>query len=158
MATSRDISILVTVNGKLQNIAVAPHLLLSDLIRDQLGLTGTKVGCETGQCGACTVLVDDVSVKSCAMLAAQASGSEVVTIEGLSAVGSMTGLQAAFWEHHAVQCGFCTPGMLLSLTDLLRRDPAPAETEIRRWIDGNLCRCGVYPRAVAAVQSLAKSP
>jgi aerobic carbon-monoxide dehydrogenase small subunit len=158
MAISQDIPISVTVNGKVQNIAVAPHLLLSDLIRDQLGLTGTKVGCETGQCGACTVLVDGVSVKSCAMLAAQASGSEVLTIEGLSAGGSMTDLQAAFWEHHGVQCGFCTPGMLLSLTDLLRRDPAPAEMEIRRWIDGNLCRCGVYPHAVAAVQSLAKSP
>jgi aerobic carbon-monoxide dehydrogenase small subunit len=157
MTTPQEIPISVKVNGQAHHLSVPPHLLLSDLLRESLGLTGVKVGCETGQCGACTILVDGVSVKSCTMLAAQADGSEVVTIEGLSAMGSMTGLQAAFWEHHGVQCGYCTPGMILSLTDLLQRNPAPAEAEIRRWLDGNLCRCGVYQHAVTAVRSLAKS-
>ncbi len=157
MATPQEIPISVKVNGQVRNLSVPPHLLLSDFVRDRLGLTGTKVGCETGQCGACTLLVDGVSVKSCTVLAAQADGSDVVTIEGLSAMGTMTGLQSAFWHHHAVQCGFCTPGMILSLTDLLKRNPAPDETEIRRQIDGNLCRCGVFPHAVTAVESLAKS-
>jgi len=157
MATPQEIPISVKVNGQVHKVSVPPHLLLSDLVRDRLGLTGTKVGCETGQCGACTILVDGVSVKSCTMLAAQADGSDVVTIEGLSPMGSMTELQTAFWEHHGVQCGFCTPGMILSLTDLLKRNAAPAEAEIRRQIDGNLCRCGVYQHAVTAVQSLAKS-
>ncbi len=157
MATPQEIPISVKVNGQVHKVSVPPHLLLSDLVRERLGLTGTKVGCETGQCGACTILVDGVSVKSCTMLAAQADGSDVVTIEGLSPMGSMTELQTAFWEHHGVQCGFCTPGMILSLTDLLKRNPAPDEAEIRRQIDGNLCRCGVYQHAVTAVQSLAKS-
>ena len=157
MAEPQEIPISVKVNGQVHNVSVPPHLLLSDLVRDRLGLTGTKVGCETGQCGACTLLVDGASVKSCTMLAAQADGSDVVTIEGLSPMGSMTELQTAFWEHHGVQCGFCTPGMILSLTDLLKRNATPAEAEIRRQIDGNLCRCGVYQHAVTAVQSLAKS-
>jgi carbon-monoxide dehydrogenase small subunit len=133
---------------------VAPHLLLVDFLRDQLELTGTKVGCETGQCGACIVLVDGVSVKSCAMLAAQADGCHITTIEGLAVDGSLTPLQTALWEQHAIQCGFCTPGLVLSLTDLLSRNPRPTEKEIRVWMDGIMCRCGVFQNAVRAVQSL----
>jgi aerobic carbon-monoxide dehydrogenase small subunit len=157
MNTQQDVPIKTSVNGQLLETTVPAHLLLVDFLRDTLGLTGTKVGCETGQCGACTILLDGVSVKSCTILAAQIDGSEVVTIEGLSPVGSMTDLQKALWEQHGVQCGYCTPGLVLSLTDLLRRNPSPDEAEIRRWMDGNLCRCGVYQNAVRAVRTLAKS-
>jgi aerobic carbon-monoxide dehydrogenase small subunit len=152
-----EVPISASVNGEPLETSVPAHLLLADFLRDSLGLTGTKVGCETGQCGACTVLLNGVSVKSCAILAAQIDGSEVVTIEGLSPVGKMTDLQNALWEQHGVQCGYCTPGLVLSLTDLLRRNPSPDEAEIRRWMDGNLCRCGVYQNAVRAVRTLAKA-
>lgn len=145
----------VTVNGRVHQATVPAHLLLVDYLRDTLGLTGTKIGCETGQCGACVVLVDGVSVKSCAMLAAQADGCRVTTIEGLAAEHGLTSLQAALWEKHGVQCGFCTPGLVLSLTDLLSRTPRPAEAEIREWMNGIMCRCGVYQNVVRAVQSLA---
>jgi len=157
MNIQQEVPISTKINGQSHETSVPAHLLLADFLRDTLGLTGTKVGCETGQCGACTVLLDGVSVKSCTILAAQLDGSEVVTIEGLSPVGSMTDLQNALWEQHAVQCGYCTPGMVLSLTDLLRRNPSPDEAEIRRWMDGTLCRCGVYQNAVRAVRSLVKS-
>jgi carbon-monoxide dehydrogenase small subunit len=149
------IRVSVTVNGHVHATSVAPHLLLVDFIRDTLGLTGTKIGCETGQCGACTVLFDGLSVKSCAMLAAQADGSQITTIEGVSRDEELTPLQNALWEKHGVQCGFCTPGLTLSLMDLLNRTPHPNEAEIREWMDGNMCRCGVYQNVVRAVQSLA---
>jgi len=154
MSLEQDIQISAKVNGHPLDTAVPAHVLLADFLRETMGLTGTKVGCETGQCGACTVLLDGVSVKSCTVLAAQIDGSEVVTIEGLASTGVMTPLQSAMSEYHAVQCGFCTPGMILSLTDLLQRNPAPGKDEIRRWMDGNLCRCGVYQNAVRAVLSL----
>jgi carbon-monoxide dehydrogenase small subunit len=154
---SETIPVSVTVNGQLHTINVAPHLLLVDFIRDTLGLTGTKIGCETGQCGACTVLVDGLSVKSCAMLAAQTDGRKITTIEGVSHDEQLTPLQNALWENHGVQCGFCTPGLTLSLMDLLSRTPRPNEAQIREWMDGNMCRCGVYQNVVRAVQSLVVS-
>jgi carbon-monoxide dehydrogenase small subunit len=154
---SETIPLSLTVNGQVHALTVAPRLLLVDLIRDVLGLTGTKIGCETGQCGACTVLVDGVSVKSCAILAAQADGAKVTTIEGVAPDEQLTPLQNALWENHGVQCGFCTPGLTLSLMDLLSRTPNPSEAEIREWLDGNMCRCGVYQNVVRAVQSLAGS-
>lgn len=156
-AQSEAIPVSITVNGQARETTVAPHLLLSSFLRETLGLTGTKIGCETGQCGACIVLVDGVSVKSCAMLAAQADGAKVTTIEGLTPDESLTPLQTALWNLHGVQCGFCAPAMVLSLTDLLSRNAKPDEHEIRRWMDGILCRCGVYQNAVRAVQSLVES-
>jgi aerobic carbon-monoxide dehydrogenase small subunit len=157
VATTRqhqDVSVSVTVNGQPHDVSVTSHLLLADFLRDRLGLTGTKVGCETGQCGACTVLVDGVSARSCAMLAAQADGRRITTIEGLTPDESLTPIQTALWENHGVQCGFCTPGIVLSLTDLLGRNPHPDEAEIREWLDGTMCRCGVYQNVVRAVRSL----
>jgi carbon-monoxide dehydrogenase small subunit len=156
-AQSDAIPVSITVNGQARQTSVAPHLLLASFLRETLGLTGTKVGCESGQCGACIVLVDGVSVKSCAMLAAQADGAKVTTIEGLTPDESLTPLQTALWNLQGVQCGFCTPAMVLSLTDLLSRNAKPDAHEIRRWMDGILCRCGVYQNAVRAVQSLAES-
>jgi len=144
----------VTINGSVRDTTVASDLLLIDFLRDTLGLTGAKFGCETGQCGTCTVLLDGLSVKSCAVLAAQTDGSQITTIEGVSKGGELTPLQTSLWENHAVQCGYCTPGMVLSLTDLLNHNPHPNQAEIRRWMDGNMCRCGVYQNAVRAVESL----
>jgi len=152
--TLTDSTISLKVNGQEHQESVAADVLLVDLLRDRLGLTGTKFGCDTGHCGSCTVLVDGLSVKSCTMLAIQADGKDVTTIEGVSEGGVLTALQSAFWEQHAVQCGYCTPGMVLSLTDLLSRNSQPSEPEIRRWIDGNVCRCGVYQNVVRAVESL----
>jgi carbon-monoxide dehydrogenase small subunit len=152
---SQPIQVSITVNGRAQQTAVAPHLLLADFLRDSLGLVGTKVGCETGHCGACTVLLDGVSVKSCAVLAVQADGAQVTTVEGLAQGEALNPLQTAFWENHAVQCGYCTPGMLLALTDLLQRNPSPSDPDIREWLDGVMCRCNVYPHAVRAVMSVA---
>jgi carbon-monoxide dehydrogenase small subunit len=158
MTTNSDnVSASITVNGDTRQVSVSSHLLLADYIRDHLGLTGTKLGCETGQCGACLVLVDGKSVKSCAMLAAQADGATVTTIEGLSPAEVLTPLQNALWEHHGVQCGYCTPGLVISLTDLLSRNANPSEHDIRTWMDGIFCRCGVYQNAVKAVQSLTHS-
>ena len=151
VTTSPPISVTMTVNGQTVQAAVPGHRLLVDFIRETLGLTGTKVGCETGQCGACLILVDGVSVKSCAMLAAQADGRTITTVEGLASKGNLGPLQTAFWEAHASQCGFCTPGMLISMTDLIQRNPQPSEQEIRTWMDGTMCRCGVYQNAVKAV-------
>jgi carbon-monoxide dehydrogenase small subunit len=158
MAVQSDaVPVSITVNGKTHDTTVAAHQLLVDFLRDTLALTGTKVGCESGQCGACLVLVDGVSVKSCAMLAAQADGAKVTTIEGMSADESLTPLQTALWNLHGVQCGFCAPAMVMSLTDLLSRNAKPDAHEIRRWMDGILCRCGVYQNAVRAVLSLAET-
>lgn len=155
MSTQSDsIQVSVTVNGEAREATLPAHRLLVDYLRDELGLTGTKVGCETGQCGACLVLVDGKSVKSCAMLAAQADGAAVTTIEGLTPDEVLTPVQNALWEHHGVQCGYCAPGLVISLTDLLSRNPQPSESEIRVWMDGIFCRCGIFQNAVKAVQHL----
>ena len=156
-AGSEEVPISVEINGRAHETTVPSDLLLVNFLRDTLGLTGAKMGCETGQCGVCVVLVDGISVKSCAMLAAQGDGCRITTIEGLAPIDSLTPLQTCFWESHAVQCGYCTPGMVLSLTDLLNRNAHPTESEIRHWIDGNVCRCGVYQNAVKAVQALTGS-
>jgi aerobic carbon-monoxide dehydrogenase small subunit len=142
----------IRVNGKFYTADVETRLLLVDFLRDGLGLTGTKVGCDTGQCGVCTILVNGVSVKSCTVLAVQADGSDVITIEGVAENGQLSVLQQAFWENHGLQCGFCTPAMILSLTDLLQQQPNPTEFEIRNWLDGILCRCTGYHNVVCAVE------
>ena len=145
----------VKVNGVEQSHEVESRLLLVHYLRDLLGLTGTKVGCDTSQCGACTVLLDNQAVKSCTMLAVQADGSSVTTIEGLASDGKLHPVQDAFWEKHGLQCGFCTPGMILTVADLLSRNPNPTEAEIRDGIEGNVCRCTGYQNIVAAVQHAA---
>ena len=142
----------ITVNGVRETREVEPRLLLVHFLRETLGLTGTNVGCDTSQCGACTVLVDGQAVKSCTVLAVQADGRSVTTIEGLAQDGKLHPLQEAFWEKHGLQCGFCTPGMILTAYDLLQRSPQPTEVEIRRGLEGNLCRCTGYQNIVAAVR------
>ena len=149
------IDITVTVNGREQRHAVEPRQLLVEFLRETLGLTGTHVGCDTCQCGACVVHLDGKSVKSCAMLAVQADGSDVTTIEGLSKGDDLHPVQAAFREQHALQCGFCTPGMIMSAVDLLNRDPSPEPDAIRLWLNGNLCRCTGYQNIVRAVEAAA---
>jgi carbon-monoxide dehydrogenase small subunit len=148
-------AVSITVNGVRQTHEVEPRLLLVHFLRETLGLTGTNVGCDTSQCGACTVLMDGEAVKSCTVLAVQADGSRVTTIEGLARDGTLHPLQEAFWEKHGLQCGFCTPGMILTALDLLQRNPHPTEAEIRRGLEGNLCRCTGYQNIVAAVQHAA---
>jgi aerobic carbon-monoxide dehydrogenase small subunit len=145
------------VNGKAVKADVAPTALLVDVLRRDLHLTGTHVGCDTSQCGACVVHVNGSSVKSCTMLAVQANGAKITTIEGLSHGTNMHPVQAAFKEAHGLQCGFCTPGMVMSATDLLSRNANPSETEIRSWLKGNICRCTGYHNIVKAVQIAAKS-
>jgi carbon-monoxide dehydrogenase small subunit len=142
----------VTVNGKSYSADVQPRTLLVDFLRDTLDLTGTKVGCDTGQCGACTVLLNGSSLKSCTALAIQADGGEVTTVEGIAQNGQLNTLQEGFWAKHGLQCGFCTPGMLMSITDLLQRNPTPDEGEIRTWLEGNLCRCTGYQNVVLAAR------
>src|SRR2546423_8617066 len=149
---SRDISIDLTVNGEARHAAVDPRTVLTDLIRDRFGLTGTKVGCDSGTCGTCTVLLDGADVKSCTVLAAQADGADVVTVEALGETDHLGALQEAFHQAHGLQCGFCTPGMLMAITGLLRTDPAPSEAEIRRALDRHLCPCTRYPNAGDAVR------
>jgi carbon-monoxide dehydrogenase small subunit len=148
-------AISVTVNGKSFRHEVEPRLLLVHYLRDVLGLTGTKVGCDTSQCGACTVLLDGVSVKSCTLLAVQADGAEILTIEGLAQDGAFHPVQEGFWEKHGLQCGYCTPGMILSSVQLLKRNPNPTEAEIRHALEGNICRCTGYQNIVRAVQHAA---
>ena len=142
----------VTVNGEAHAAAVDSRLLLVHLIRDDLALTGTHIGCDTTHCGACTVLMDGVPVKSCTVLAVQADGAEIGTVEGLAGAGGMTPLQEGFQEEHGLQCGFCTPGMLMTGTALLESNPNPGEAEIREAISGNLCRCTGYVNIVKAVE------
>lgn len=150
-------SVKLTVNGKPYEAVVDPRLTLADFLRHALDLTGTHVGCEHGVCGACTVLIDGRSARSCLMFAVQANGRAVTTIEGLApAEGELSILQRAFREHHALQCGFCTPGMLTTLTELLRDNPAPTEEEVRDVITGNLCRCTGYAGIVAATLDAAE--
>jgi aerobic carbon-monoxide dehydrogenase small subunit len=150
-------SISLQVNGKLVRADVEARTLLVELLRERLGLTGTHVGCDTSQCGACTVHVDGRSVKSCTMLAVEADGAAVTTIEGLAQDGQLHPMQAAFKELHGLQCGFCTPGMVMSAVDLVARKPDPTEAEIRTWLEGNLCRCTGYQNIVRAVQSAARA-
>jgi aerobic carbon-monoxide dehydrogenase small subunit len=149
--------ISMEVNGKAVRADVAPSTLLVDVLRTNLALTGTHVGCDTSQCGACVVHVNGHSIKSCTMLAVQAQGAKVTTIEGLSVGTNMHPVQAAFKEAHGLQCGFCTPGMVMSVTDLLARNANPSEPEIRSWLKGNICRCTGYHNIVKAVQIAAKS-
>ena len=145
-------NINVTVNGAAHSAAVDSRLLLVHLIRDDLALTGTHIGCDTTHCGACTVLMDGVPVKSCTVLAVQADGAEIGTVEGLAGADGMTPLQGGFQEEHGLQCGFCTPGMLMTGTALLESNPNPSEAEIREAISGNLCRCTGYVNIVKAVE------
>ena len=147
--------VTITVNGVKQTREVEPRLLLTHFLRDTLGLTGTNIGCDTSQCGACTVLLDGMAVKSCTVLAAQADGSEVMTIEGLARNGQLHPVQQAFWDNHGLQCGFCTPGMIMTAVDLLQRNPNPTEAEIRHGLEGNLCRCTGYQNIVTAVKEAA---
>jgi aerobic carbon-monoxide dehydrogenase small subunit len=150
-------TITLRLNGNTVTAAVEARTLLVELLRDSLGLTGTHVGCDTSQCGACTVHVDGRSVKSCTMFAIEADGREVTSIEGLATDGEMHPMQKAFHESHALQCGFCTPGMVMSAVDLVRRKPDASEKEIREWLEGNLCRCTGYHNIVKAVQAAAKT-
>jgi len=149
-------TITVTVNGKPRSADVEPRLLLVHFIRDTLNLTGTHIGCESSICGACTVLLHGKAVKSCTMFAVQANGAEITTIEGIAPAGGLHPVQQGFWEEHGLQCGFCTPGMILSACALLSHNPAPTDAEIRHGIAGNLCRCTGYQHIVAAVQNAAK--
>jgi aerobic carbon-monoxide dehydrogenase small subunit len=146
----------VTVNGQTYERDVEPRKLLIHFLRDDLDLTGSHIGCDTGNCGACSVIVDGVLVKSCMLLAVQADGSNVETVEGLAQDGELNGLQQAFSEHHALQCGYCTPGMLMSATALLRENPHPSESEIRTGIQGNICRCTGYVNIVEAIKAAAE--
>jgi len=153
-----NVRVNFTVNGEARESDVEPRLLLVHYLRDTLGLTGTHIGCDTSNCGACTVLLDGEAVKSCTVLAAQADGAEVKTIEGMAgdgANGAMHPLQEAFWEHHGLQCGYCTPGMIMTAADLLERNPHPTEDEVRHGLEGNLCRCTGYHNIVKAVMSAA---
>jgi len=145
-------NVKLTVNGTQYERTVEPRLLLSDFLRHDLGLTGTHVGCEHGVCGACTVLFDGEPVRSCLMFAVQTDGHEITTVEGLGTPENLHPLQEAFWESHAVQCGFCTPGVLMSLVPFLKQNPDPTEEEIREAISGNLCRCTGYQHIVEAVK------
>ena len=151
------IPVAVSVNGRRYHEEVEPRLLLSDFIRHRLGLTGTHVGCEHGVCGACTVRLDGVAVRSCLLLAVQADGGEIVTVEGLAGVGELTPLQEAFRRHHALQCGFCTPGILIAAEDLLARVERPTRGEIVDMLSGQLCRCTGYASIVDAIAEVAGS-
>ena len=152
------VTLSLTVNGKAVTATVDPRTLLVELVRNQLGLTGTHVGCDTGQCGACTVHLDGRAVKACNVLAVQANGAQVTTIEGVAkADGTLHPMQAAFRDHHGLQCGYCTPGMIMSALDLVKRHPSPTEAEIRAELEGNLCRCTGYHGIVKAVEAAAKS-
>jgi carbon-monoxide dehydrogenase small subunit len=150
-------TVSMTVNGKKVSGSVEPRTLLVQFIRETLGLTGTHVGCDTSQCGTCVVHVDGKSVKSCTMLAVQAEGSDVLTIEGLAKDGKLHPMQEAFREHHGLQCGFCTPGMVMSAVDLVKNNKNPSEQEIREWLEGNLCRCTGYHNIVKAIAAGAKA-
>jgi carbon-monoxide dehydrogenase small subunit len=149
--------ISLTVNGETHQLDVEPRRLLVQVLREDLELTGTHVGCETSQCGACTVLLDGAAVKSCSVLAVQADGSSVTTIEGLAPEGELHPVQAAFREKHGLQCGFCTPGMIITAADLLARNPHPDDRQIRHAIEGNICRCTGYQNIVAAIAEAAST-
>ena len=152
-----SVNVSMTLNGDTVSAQVEPRTLLSSLLRDQLGLTGTHIGCDTSQCGACLVHVNGRAVKSCTMLAVQAEGAEVKTIEGVARNGELHPMQAAFREHHGLQCGFCTPGMIMSALDLVSANPDPSEAEVRTWLEGNLCRCTGYQNIVEAIRAGARA-
>jgi carbon-monoxide dehydrogenase small subunit len=154
MAT--PVRVTITVNGEQRTDEIEPRLLLVHYLRDHLGLTGTHVGCDTSNCGACTVHLNGDAVKSCTVLAAQADGAEVTTIEGLASDGTLHPVQEGFWEHHGLQCGYCTPGMIMAGADLLAKNPRPSEEEVREALAGNLCRCTGYHNIVKAVMSAAE--
>ena len=147
----------LVINGSARTTQVEPRTLLVHLLRDELNLTGTHIGCDTSQCGACTVLIDGLAVKSCTVLAVQAEGQAITTIEGLGSPEALHPLQQAFWEKHGLQCGFCTPGMIMTAVDLLAANPDPSEAEIRHAIEGNLCRCTGYQNIVAAIRAAASA-
>jgi len=149
-------SVSMTVNGKVVTGDVEGRTLLVEFLRQNLSLTGTHIGCDTSQCGACVVHVNGKSVKSCTTLALQAEGAEVATIEGMATNGDLHPIQAAFKEHHGLQCGFCTPGMVMSAADLLQQNKNPSEVEIRDWLEGNICRCTGYQNIVKAIQAAAQ--
>jgi carbon-monoxide dehydrogenase small subunit len=151
MDSGDAVTVTFEVNGEMRTIDVEPRLLLVQALRENFGLTGTHVGCDTSSCGACTVLLDGVSVKSCTMFAVQAGGSAVTTIEGIGSQRDLHPMQEAFWTQHGLQCGFCTPGMIMSAVDLIRRNPNPSDEEIRSGIEGNICRCTGYENIVKAV-------
>jgi carbon-monoxide dehydrogenase small subunit len=151
-----NLAITVTVNGRVHQQEVEPRLLLVYYLRETLGLTGTHVGCDTTSCGACTVLMNGQAVKSCTVLAVQADGSEIRTVEGLAQDGALHPIQEGFWEEHGLQCGFCTPGMMLSALQLLSRNPDPTDAQIRHALDGNLCRCTGYQHIVNSVRYAAR--
>ena len=146
-------TVSLTVNGKVMSAEASADKLLVNFIRENLGMTGTHVGCDTSQCGACVVMVNGDSVKSCTMLAVQAEGAEVTTVEGLASNGDLHPMQQAFHDNHALQCGYCTPGMLISSIDLVTKNPNATEAEIRHGLEGNLCRCTGYPNIVKAIQA-----
>ncbi len=148
-------SVTLTINGSARTTDVEPRALLVYVLRDELNLTGTHIGCDTSQCGACTVLIDGRAVKSCTVLAVQAEGQAITTIEGLGSVDALHPLQQGFWEKHGLQCGFCTPGMIMTAVDLLAANPDPTEAEIRHAIEGNYCRCTGYQNIVKAIQAAA---
>ena len=147
----------MTVNGKVRKADVEPRLLLAHFLREQLRLTGTHLGCDTSQCGACTVIIDGRSAKSCTIFAVQAGGSEITTIEGLAKNGDLHPVQTGFWEEHGLQCGYCTPGMIMTAVTLLKDNPSPSDREIREGISGNFCRCTGYQHIVNAIQSAAQN-
>ncbi len=149
-------TVTITVNGRQESREVEGRTLLVQFLREHLNLTGTHVGCDTSQCGACVVHLDGKSVKACTMLAVQADGSEVTTIEGLASGSQLHPMQEAFREHHGLQCGFCTPGMVMSAVDLLQNNANPSEREIREWLEGNICRCTGYHNIVNAIQHAAQ--
>ena len=151
-------TVQISVNGKTYDNEVEPRLLLVHYLRETLGLTGTHVGCDSSQCGACTVLLDDAAVKSCTVLAVQADGHQITTIEGVAAAGPLSAMQQGFTDQHGLQCGYCTPGMIMSATYLLSQNPNPSEDEIRHGLEGNLCRCTGYHNIVKAVQQAAGQP
>ncbi len=154
---SHTVPLTVTVNGETRHSEVEPRQLLVYYLRDQLGLTGSHVGCDTSNCGACTCHVNGESVKSCTLLAVQVEGAEVLTIEGLGQEGNLYPLQQGFWEKHGLQCGYCTPGMIMAAADLLERNPDPSDDEIRHGLEGNLCRCTGYENIVRAVRHAAEA-
>jgi carbon-monoxide dehydrogenase small subunit len=156
VSETNKITVSTTVNGVSATADVEPRTLLVHMLRDSLGLTGTHTGCETGQCGACTVLIDGKAIKSCMVLAVQAEGHEVTTIEGIAPHGELHPIQEAFWEHHGLQCGYCTPGMILSSMALLDENPDPDDEAIRHGIEGNICRCTGYNSIVTSVQDAAR--
>jgi aerobic carbon-monoxide dehydrogenase small subunit len=154
---SSTVGVRVTVNGTAHEDSVEPRLLLVHYLRDELGLTGTHVGCDTTNCGACTVHLNGEAVKSCTVFAVQADGAEITTIEGLGDGEQLHPMQEAFWAKHGLQCGYCTPGMIMAATDLLKRNPDPSEEEVRKGLEGNLCRCTGYQNIVAAVLEAAQN-